>query len=80
MAISKIKEQDIMDALKYIDENGVPFHNQSTKYQLITEDGKKYPPKYVMAVAAYIGNVIAIMMEMLKELLTLQGTSQKTHR
>ena len=64
MAISKIKEQDIMDALKYIDENGVPFHNQSTKYQLITEDGKKYPPKYVMAVATYIGNVIAIMMEM----------------
>lgn len=56
MAIPKIKEQDIMDALKYIDENGVPFHNQSTKYELVTEDGKKYPPKYVIAVAAHIGN------------------------
>lgn len=27
MAIPKIKNQDIIDALKYIDENGVPFHN-----------------------------------------------------
>lgn len=56
MAIPKIKEQDIIDALKYIDENGVPFHNQSTKYALVTEDGKKYPPKYVMAVAAHIAS------------------------
>lgn len=56
MAIPKIKKQDIIDALKYIDENGVPFHNQSTKYELVTEDGKKYPPKYVVAVAAHIAN------------------------
>ena len=54
MAIPKIKGQDIIDALRYIDENGVPFHNQSTKYTLVTEDGKKYPPKYVIAVAAHI--------------------------
>ena len=56
MAIPKIKEQDIIDALRYIDENGVPFHNQSTKYTLVTEDGKKYPPKYVIAVAAHIAS------------------------
>lgn len=56
MAIPKIKEKDIIDALKYIDENGVPFHNQSTKYELVTEDGKKYPPKYVVAVADHIAN------------------------
>lgn len=56
MAIPKIKEQDIIDALRYIDENGVPLHNQSTKYALVTEDGKKYPPKYVIAVAAHIAN------------------------
>ena len=56
MAIPKIKEQDIIDALRYIDENGVPFHNQSTKYALVTEDGKKYPPKYVIAVAAHIAS------------------------
>ena len=56
MAIPKIKNQDIIDALKYIDENGVPFHNQSTKYELVTEDGKRYPPKYVVAVADHIAN------------------------
>lgn len=56
MAISKIEQKDILDALKYIDENGVPFHNQSTKYELVTEDGKKYPPKYVIAVAFHLAN------------------------
>lgn len=54
MAIPAIKEQDIIEALKYIDENGVPFHNQSTKYELVIEEGKKYPPKYVIAVAVHI--------------------------
>lgn len=56
MVIPKIEEQDIIDALKYIDENGVPFHNQSTKYELVSGEGKKYPPKYVIAVAAHIAN------------------------
>lgn len=56
MAIPQIKEQDIIDALKYIDKNGVPAHNQSTKYELTTEEGKTYPPKYVIAVAAHIAD------------------------
>ena len=56
MAISKIEQKVILDALKYIDENGVPYHNQSTKYELVTEDGKKYPPKYVIAVAVHLAN------------------------
>lgn len=54
MAIPKIKEQGIIEALKYIDEHGVPSHSQSTKYELVTEDGKKYPPKYLIAVAAHL--------------------------
>lgn len=54
MAIPKIKEQDIIAAMKYIDEHGVPSQNQSTKYELVTEDGKKYPPKYVVAVARHL--------------------------
>ncbi len=54
MAIPKIENNHIEEALKYIDENGVPFHNQSTKYELVLEDGRKYPPKYVIAVAANI--------------------------
>ena len=56
MAIPNIKDEDITAALKFIDENGVPFHNQSVKYELVTEDGKKYPPKYVIAVAAHLAN------------------------
>lgn len=54
MAIPKLIEQNILDALKYIDENGVPFHNQSLKYELVTAEGKKYPPKYVIAVAVHL--------------------------
>jgi len=56
MAIPKIKKHNIIDALKYIDENGVPFHNQSTKYELVSDDGKRYPPKYVVAVADHLAN------------------------
>ena len=56
MAIPKLKKQNIIDALKFIDENGVPEHNTSVKYVLVSEDGKKYPPKYVMAVADHLAN------------------------
>lgn len=56
MAIPNIKKQDIFKALQYIDVNGVPDHNQSTKYDLVTEEGKKYPPKYVIAMADHIAN------------------------
>ena len=51
MAIPKFSEEYIQKALKYIDENGVPDQKRSTKYELITEEGKKYPPKYVVAIA-----------------------------
>ena len=54
--IPKITKQDVDEALKYIDEHGVPFHNQSTKYELVSEDGKRYPPKYVVAVADHLAN------------------------
>lgn len=56
MAIPKIKKADIIEAIAFIDKNGVPFHHQSTKYELVDEKGKKYPPKYVVAVADHIGN------------------------
>ena len=60
MAIPKFKKGDIIEAIKYIDENGVPFHNQSTKYELVTDDGKRYPPKYVVAVANHLANGVDI--------------------
>lgn len=52
MAIPKFSEEYIQKAIQYIDENGVPDQNRSTKYELVMEDGKKYPPKYVIAIAA----------------------------
>ncbi len=51
MAIPKFPEEYIQKAIQYIDENGVPDRNKSTKYELVAENGKKYPPKYVIAVA-----------------------------
>ena len=57
MAIPKLKRQDILNALKFIDENGVPEQNVSTKYELVSEDGNKYPPKYVVAVAGQASGV-----------------------
>lgn len=52
MAIPKFPEEFIQKAVQYIDENGVPDQNKSTKYELVMENGEKYPPKYVIAVAA----------------------------
>lgn len=54
MAIQNISEKVIWDAIKYIDKNGVPEKNKSTKYELVLENGNKYPPKYVVAVAEHI--------------------------
>lgn len=53
MAIPELSKQNILEALKWIDGNGVPDHKQSKEYDLITEDGKKYPPKYVIEVQRY---------------------------
>ena len=56
MSIQKLKKQDIIHALKFIDENGIPEHNTSVKYLLVHENGKKYPPKYVVAVADHLAH------------------------
>lgn len=57
MAIPQnITDENIIQALKYIDQHGIPEKNKSTKYELITEDGKKYPPKYVIAIADHLIN------------------------
>lgn len=54
MDIPQINEKDILGALEFIEKNGVPDKNKSTKYELVAEDGKKYPPKYVIAVANHL--------------------------
>lgn len=56
MAIPKIDERSVAEAIKYINEKGIPEKNKSTQYELVTEDGKKYSPKYVIAVANHIAN------------------------
>lgn len=54
MSLPQFQKQDILKALDYIDKNGVPSHNESIKYWLISDNGKKYPPKYVIAVARHL--------------------------
>lgn len=57
MAIpNNISKEDILKAIQYIDQNGVPEKNKSTKYELVDESDKKYPPKYIIAVANYLAN------------------------
>ena len=40
MAVPKLSKQEIVNALKFIDEKGVPEHNVSMKYVLVSENGK----------------------------------------
>lgn len=54
MPLPQFQKQDILKALDYIDKNGIPSHNESIKYWLISDNGKKYPPKYVIAVARHL--------------------------
>lgn len=54
MAVPNVKTKSINDALEYIDQHGIPHNNQSTGYDLINDEGKRYPPKYVIAVAKYL--------------------------
>jgi len=51
-----ILKEHILEAIKYIDENGVPEKNKSTKYDLVDSSGNRYPPKYVIAVANHLAN------------------------
>lgn len=55
MAKFTLTEQNIIDAIAYIDKNGVPDRNQSTKYELIINE-KQYPPKYVIAVGRHLAD------------------------
>ena len=63
MAIPKLTREDIINALEYIDKNGTPSKNMSSKYMLVTDDGKTYSPKYVIAVADHLANKTPISTE-----------------
>ncbi len=51
MEIQELNKNDIIKAFEYIDENGIPRPNQIRDYKVVTDNGKEYPPKYVIAVA-----------------------------
>lgn len=61
MAIPEnITKQGIINAILYVDNNPVPDKNKSTKYQLVSDSGKRYPPKYLIAVADHLANGVQI--------------------
>ncbi len=50
----EITKDHVLAALEFIDKNGVPKNNESDRYDLVIQNNgveKKYPPKYVVAVA-----------------------------
>lgn len=50
-----LNKHDIIEALTFIDKNGVPSNRRATKYNLYHND-KSYPPKYVLSIATKIAS------------------------
>lgn len=50
-----IHREHVLDAIRYIDEHGVPLKRESTKYDL-SFNNKLYPPKYVISRANVYAN------------------------
>jgi 5-methylcytosine-specific restriction enzyme A len=46
-----IKEEHIRQAIEKIDVDKIPPDNRSKKYDLLADNGKRYPPKVVLSVA-----------------------------
>lgn len=53
MVNRQVNKKDILEALTFIDKNGVPSNRRATKYNLYHND-KSYPPKYVLSIATKI--------------------------
>lgn len=61
MAIpSNLSKQNIIEAIPYIDEHGIPDKHQSVKYDFVADSGKRYPPKYIVAVAHHLATGVDI--------------------
>ena len=51
MAFPKLTRQDILNAIATVDQNGIPEEEHQTDYILLTDDGRSYPPNYVLKAA-----------------------------
>jgi hypothetical protein len=55
-----LTKEDIVNAIEYIEQHGIPKRNASRKYNVVLENGKVYPPKYVIAVARHLATGVEI--------------------
>ena len=55
MIPKNLTRQDILQAIKEVDANGIPLDRHSTKWSVL-HDGKHYPPKYLIGRANKIKN------------------------
>lgn len=53
MNIPKVNRDEVLAAMEYIDQHGVPAKNKIKDYILVSDSGKAYPPKYAIAVAEH---------------------------
>jgi hypothetical protein len=54
-----ITKQHILSAMEEVDKSGVPNARKSKKYY-VHNDGKKYPPKYIISRANFYANRIEL--------------------
>lgn len=59
MIPSNIKKDDVLRAINYIDNNGIPKERESTKFCL-NYNAKQYPPKYIISIANMFANGIEL--------------------
>lgn len=50
MIPKNLTQEDILQAIKEVDANGIPLDRHSTKWSVL-HDGKHYPPKYLVSIA-----------------------------
>ena len=55
MIPKNLTRQDILQAIKEVDANGIPLDRHSTKWSVL-QDGKHYPPKYLVSIANIFRN------------------------
>lgn len=55
MIPNNITRDSILEAIKYVEKQGIPKERNSKLYKLSYND-KHYPPKYILSIANFIAN------------------------